>query len=989
MNVKLKVLTAGVLFFTGQALVAQEVKKDTTSTKEKTIDEVVVVAYGRQKKEAVTGSVAQIKATAIRDVSSPNVVQGAIGKVAGVQISSDNGLPGTAPVVRFRGIGSINGSSAPLYVVDGVPFNGDIAAINSADIESMSFLKDASAAALYGSRGANGVVIITTKKGRKGKTRYNLDIKAGIAQRGIPEYDIITSPQEYYEAYHRMLRSGYYDGQTTKNTSSAHTDASNELTSARGNGLSYNITNVAGNQIIGSDGKFNPDAQILYQDNWAKKLFRNGFFQNTYFSGSGGNESTSHFFSLGYESNETYMVNSKFERMTSRLKIDSKAGNRLKFGGNLAYTYMVQNAPDGYDGSSSIANPFSWTRSIAPIYPVYAYKQDGTPSYLSNGDRAYDDGNGTYNGGVTRPYGAIQNPYATALLDVKKNTTNQIYGSAYATFNILKGLDFTYTLTGEFRNYRRGSLDTSLYGDAYGVKGRLTSVSANTFSITNQQVLTYDRRFLENSLGLQAMAGHETMKYDYDYLSVSAQNGLLTSSPYINHYGILNDASGYGVPYSVEGYFGRLNLDYKNKYFVNANIRRDGSSRFHPNNRWGTFFGIGGAWVVSREPFFSKVSWLNNLRLKVSYGEQGNDNLNSGDYASYFATPYVNLFEITKTFDSNNTIISLNQVFKGNPNITWEKNANFNVGFDLDLFNNRWSIEAEYFNRKSYDMLFMKPLPLSEGFKSMPENVGDMVNRGVEVSTKVDVLRSDNFSLSITGNTTYLKNKILRLSQEEVIDSNYLLKAGNTRYTWRLREFVGVNPTTGAALFTYVDPTTGVVSTTEDYSKATLIDTGKSAVPKFYGGFGANIAYKNFDFAVNFSYQFGGWGYDSVWMTSMQGTTGQNFHKDYASTWSYDNTGAQLPVILPGDAKKYYNPSTMGLIKSDYISLQNISMGYTINKDMVNIAGIDNIRVYATADNIYVWSKRRGYDPRQSVSGRSSNNYSPIRTIALGVNVSF
>ncbi|MFB9120314.1 SusC/RagA family TonB-linked outer membrane protein [Bergeyella porcorum] len=984
MNVNLKVLGVGALFFLGGAAVTAQ-KKDTV-IKTKDIEEVtVVVAYGKQTKESLTGSVAQVKSDVLKQVASANVVQGLTGKVAGVQITTNNGLPGTEPTVRFRGIGSINGSSAPLYVVDGVPFNGDIAAINNADIESMSFLKDASAAALYGNRGANGVIIITTKKGRKGKTRYNLDVKSGIAMRGIPEYDIITSPKEYYEAYHRMLKNGYINAGEAVDV--AHTSASNELVSLNNTGLGYNVTNVAGDQIIGADGKFNPNASILYQESWADRLFKKGFYTNTYFSAAGGTDNTSFFYSLGYESNDTYMINSKFEKITARTKVDSKIGEKIKVGANLAYSNILQNAPDGFNGSTSYSNPFQWSRSIAPIYPVYAYTASGAPVYLPNGERAYDDGTGIYNGGMVRPYGSLQNPLATAIHDVKKNVTNQVFAGGYATLNLFRGLDFTYNVTGEFSNLRQHSMDTMLYGDAVGVGGRLYNYNTNIASLTQQQILTYERKF--GGLGVQAMVGHETMNRNIDYISVNFQRGILTSSLASNHYLTLNGAQGRISPYATEGFFGRLNFDYDGKYFINANARRDGSSRFHKDNRWGNFFGLGAAWVVSKENFLKNSTWLNNLKLKASYGEQGNDNLGITYEYYYYNFPYVDQFEVVQTTNAAETTISLSQTYKGNKNITWEKNANLNAGLELGLFNNRLTLDAEYFSRKSTDMLFLKPLPLSQGFESMPENIGDMVNRGVEVTANVAVVRTSDFEFNINANATYLKNEILRLSEPEILNGSYVLKPGNSMYTWRLREFAGVNPTNGAALFTVVNATTGEKTLTETYSEATLLDTGKSAVPKYYGGFGADAKYKNFDFAISFAYQFGGWGQDTMWLNRFSGDAGANFHKDYANTWTKSNTTASLPVLLPGNSKQYYGSSTMALIKSDYISLQNVSFGYTFDRDMMGNLGIDSLRVYAVADNVAVWSKRKGYDPRMSVRGISSSSYSPIRTISLGFNVGF
>ncbi|QTV07035.1 SusC/RagA family TonB-linked outer membrane protein [Faecalibacter bovis] len=942
-----------------------------------TLQEVIVTAYGTQTKESLTGSVGEVKSEELAKVTSGNVVQGMTGKIAGVQIVSNNGLPGTAPNVRFRGIGSINGSSAPLYVVDGVPFNGDVSGINNQDIESISFLKDASAAALYGNRGANGVIIITTKKGVKGKTRYTLDLKSGVAMRGVPEYNISKNAAGYYEDYHRMLKNtSIHNGSSEAD---AHTFASNNLITGS-NGLAYNVTNVANNAIIGADGKFNSNASILYQEDWADFMFKDGgFYTNTYFSANGATDDTSYFFSVGYEKNDTYMVNSTFEKFTGRLKVDNKIGDRIKVGGNLAYTLLLRNMPDGFDGGTSYSNPFQWTRNIAPIYPLYAYDAQGNAVYTSNGDRAYDDGTGVYSPFV-RPYGGMQNPYATALYDVKKSRVNQVFANTYATFNILEGLDFTYSVTGEFANNDWKSLDTSLYGDAVGVNGRVYNSMQNTYSITQQQLLTYKKRI--NDHNFDVLLGHETMDRQVDFLEAHSTNGLLVDSPYLNHYALLRDATGNGTPYATEGFFARFNYDYGNKYYINANVRRDGSSRFHPDNRWGNFFGVGAAWRVSQEAFLKNSKVINELKLKASYGEQGNDNLG-------YNFPYKDLYTIVQTTNAGETAISYNQTFKGNKDITWETNANLNAGIELALFNSRVTVDAEYFLRKSQDMLYMRPLNVSEGFSSYPENIGDMENRGFEVTVNADVIRTKDFRLGVFANVTTLTNEITKLPENNVVSGSYLLREGESMYSWYLREYAGVNQETGAAQFYKVDATTGEKTITENHAEATLQFIGKNAVAKVYGGFGLNMDYKGLDFGVNFAYQAGGWGYDSQYMTLFDGGRGETFHNDYANTWTSENRNAALPVVIADNAKQYYSTSTLGLIKSDYISLQNISLGYTFKKGLVDNLGLTALRVYALADNVWVWSKRKGYDPRMSYTGISDTTYSPIRTISAGVNFAF
>lgn len=936
------------------------------------LKEVIVTAYGVQTKESLTGSVGEVKAKDIANITSMNVVQGMTGKVAGVQISSANGLPGQDPTVRFRGIGSINGSSNPLYVVDGVPFNGSISAINSQDIESMTFLKDASAAALYGSRGANGVIIITTKKGKKGKASYSLDLKTGVASRGVSEYSRINDPLKYYEAYHSMLKNSYIasNGVTPEQ---AGIMASNNLIKSS-NGLGYNITNIANNLLVDPvTGKINANAKVLYQEDWNDYLLKDGFFTNTYFSASGSDDKTSYYFSAGYEKNDSYVVNSGSEKITSRLKLDHKISDRLKVGGNMSYTNMTTRPILGFSGTSEIANPFYWNRFIAPIYPVHQYDASGNVVINPvNGEKVFDSGIENQ-----RPFNTKMNPYATSIYNVRKDKVDQVFANGYATFTIVDGLDFTYNVTGELSNVIRNRMQTPLIGDAESYNGTVSAESQRTFAFTQQQFLTYKKRFGKHNIDI--LLGHETLDRNVENIYALRNNLLIPDSPWVNNAGLLVDGQGYNRAYALEGFLARFNYDFANKYFINANFRRDGSSRFHPDNRWGNFYGVGGAWRVSQEEFLKDSSWLSELKLKASYGEQGNDDLG-------YLFPYLDLYSINATTSGSD--IAFNQTFKGNKDITWEKNANFNAGIDLGLFSNRLRIEAEYFNRKSLDMLYMKPLPASQGFSQVPENIGDMKNEGFEISLGADIIKNSDAILTFNANFTKVENTITYLPTE-VKTASRILRTGGAMYTWYLREFVGVNKETGAAQFVRIDPKTGERTIVENYSLATQQEINKKGYAPYYGGFGLNFDWKGFDLAVNFAYQFGGYGYDSEYMAFFGGRTGYALSSDYNNTWTVNNKDANLPVVIIDNSKNNYSTSTIGLIKSDYLSLENVSLGYTFGENILGDIGVKSLRFYVLGDKLAVWSKRKGYDPRMAMTGISGSTYSMVRTVSAGVNFNF
>lgn len=965
------------------------------------LEEVVVTAYGTQKKSAVTGSIAEIKSEEVAKITTGNVLQGTVGKVAGVQVFNNSGMPGDGPQIRMRGIGSLAASAAPLYVVDGVPFAGDIGMINAQDIESITFLKDASAAALYGNRGANGVIIVTTKKGKDRKTMVTVDSKAGFSTRAVREYDIMTGQQEYYEQYFQTLKNGYMFLNNQSSTVASQNAAAGLINGEFG--LNYNSYNVPNAQLIDPlTGKLNPNAQLKYDEDWSDFLYGDGLFTQTHVSVSGGTDKTSVFFSAGYEKNDGYVVNSGFEKITSRVKVDSEISNAFKMGMNIAYTHSVQDYLDGYTGGSNYSSPFFWTRTIAPIYPFYLYDNDGNAVLDAQGNQVYDDGTalqGTSPNTPTRPYGQLQHPYATAINDIKEYKTDNVFASGYVTAKLFEGMTFTYTVTADLFAFSDRDMDTPLYGDAASeiLQGRISYSSNRRMGFTQQQLLKYNKVFGKH--GFDVLLGHETFDRRNDFVSASRSRLFLPDTPYVNQASVIQGNSGYGDAYAVEGFFAQLNYDYDGKYFVNGSIRRDASSNFHPDNRWGTFFGLGAAWRVSKEAFMQDVSWINDLKLKASYGEQGNDNL-------LITLPYMSLYQLTPTVTNDpNADPIYNPITIGNKEITWETNINFNAGFEASFLNRRLNVDAELFLRRVEDMLYNRELfPSSFAGFTRPENIGDMDNKGIEVTLDADVIKTKDFTLSVNLNATHYKNEVTRLAdgpnegnrQENGI---FIRQEGYSAYDFYMRDFAGVNPATGAAMWW----TDGLgsneipagaqperVMLTEDFAVADRYVIGKTAIPDVFGGFGFNAKYKGIDLGVNFAYQFGGYAYDSNWMNGFAPDPGSNFHHDVASSWTVDNPNASLPISTVGDPRSFYGTSSLGLTKSDYLSIQNISIGYTFGSKFTESLGLSSLRLYALTDNVALWSKRQGFDPRMNgVGGTSDNNYSTLRTTSFGINVQF
>lgn len=1015
-NFKLSVPSGATLNVSSVGYITQKVSIGNSSVlsivlnnEDKSIDEVVVTAYGTQTKESITGSISTLKAADLEQVQSANVVQSLAGKVGGVQIRSTSGQPGAEPSVRFRGLGSISSSNQPLYVVDGVPFNGDIASISAQDIEQMSFLKDASANALYGSRGANGVIIITTKKGKKTDAiDINLDVRGGFNSRATKDYNYITDPSEYYELRWQRLRlGGLVDGKTD---ALARQDASNNLVSD----LGYNIFNVANNQIVDPlTGLLNPNAKVNYSDDWNDHLFGNSYRQEYALNLGYANEKVSTFLSGSYLNDEGYVVNSGFDRLATRANIEFKPYEFVKLGTNVNFSATKAKDPQAGKGTGTYSNLFSWSRNMAPIYPIFARDAQGNKIFNPDGSAMYDWGKGeTINpdgSKANRIYITNMNPYATTLLNDQTNDNKNVSVRSFASFDFLENFNFIYNLGYDYQSGNRFRLTTNVGGDGAPYNGSITNAITNSQTITNQQLLSYNKSFGLHTLGI--MIGHETSNYSNKMLSGSKTNIVIPGQSFISNATKFSSLNGYEDLYKIEGYLSKVNYNYSNKYYVNGSFRRDGSSVFHPDYRWGNFYGLGAAWVVTNEDFFKDVANISNLKLKASYGEQGNDNLFYPNYVtmehrSHFGfgrnyLPYMDQYEITPDAEGNP---SIRQVYTGTKDLKWEVSRNFNAGFELGMFQNRLNIDFEYFNRAVSDMLYNFPQAPSSGIPAISKNIGDMRNRGVEITIDGDVIKTNDWLLNIWANATHYKNKITRLPQP-FVSSVFRFVEGQSAYTYYLREFAGVDPTTGFGMWNKgeVDPNSaisiGEKTTVPTHSSGTQFLSSKTANPDLYGGFGFDLSYKKFSLNAGFAYQIGGYVYDNVYQGlfsegSGMGSSGHNYHKDVYNTWTPENKDAKMPILSSVD-KTQYGTSDMFLISANYLSMENFGLAYDLSGETLTRIGVKNARLSLLGSNLFMISKREGLDPRMTQLGGASNNgltlnsYSLLRSISLGLNVRF
>ncbi|MDE6556011.1 MAG: TonB-dependent receptor [Duncaniella sp.] len=982
------------------------------------LDEVITIAYGTAKRSSFTGSASVLDASQIEAVQVSNPVDALQGKVSGVQLNNASGAPGSAPTIRIRGISSIMAGNSPLIVLDGTPYAGDLNNISSQDIESMTVLKDAASNALYGARGANGVILITTKKGKGNNATVTLDAKWGANSRGTRDYDVVSNPGKYYSLYGRAIGN-------------AQQDAMARLGAANDNLISeliYNVYTVPeGESLLVGDYEINPNASLgalnvykgqefwLQPDDWTDEAYRTSLRQEYNLSVSQATDKGSFYVSGSYLNNEGIVQNSGFERFTGRMTGDLMAKPWLKIGANMSYTHFSSKAlgDDGEDASSG--NIFAVANQIAPIYPLYVRDGQGNIMVDRYGNQMMDYGDPSLAGnmGLKRPVYAGANPIMSSRLDTNNAEGNAFSASGYAEIRFLKDFKFTTNNSVDVDETRINDVTNPWYGMYASSNGMVTVQHSRSINYTFQQLLNWAHSFGDHNVS--ALLGHENY-WDKTYMLYANSTNMIDPKNHELAGAIIaGNNSSYTTDYDTEGWFGRANYDYDGKYFVSASYRRDGSSRFHPDHRWGNFWSAGGAWIISKENFF-QAPWVDMLKIKASYGEQGNDNI--GNYR------YTNTYTI---FNANGYPATLPSTM-GNKDITWEKGGNFNAGVDFAFWNERLSGTVEAFVRKTSDMLFSFPLPPSYGFTSYYANVGDMKNTGFEIDLHGDIIRTKNFTWSANANFTFYKNKITYLPEPrktQVVDGvrgfssgNMFYGEGSSIYTFRLKKYAGVfyDPDlTGEEAFKqngqpmwwvkrFKDADGNVVAensdkiasveeyTTTNYSEGSFYLCG-TALPWGYGGFGTSFNFFGVDASIDFMYQLGGQVYDSdyasLMASPMTGQGGRAMHKDLYNSWSEENLTSDIPRFRLGDQFTAAS-SDRFLTSASYLAIRNVNVGYTLPAKFTKKFQVDKIRFYFSGDNLCVWSKRKGLDPRQSISGASTNAYyATIRTLTGRVKINY
>jgi TonB-linked SusC/RagA family outer membrane protein len=896
------------------------------------VDEVVVVAYGTQRKEAKTGSVATVTNEQLADVPAASFDKALSGKMAGVSVTGTSGQPGAASQIRIRGTSSINAGNEPLYVIDGVPvMSGDqsyftntsnaLSMLNPNDIESVTVLKDAAAASVYGSRAANGVILITTKNGSAGKTVFTARAKYGFSQLANDNNYGTMKPEQLWTYMRTAVRNAGYDPDDPSNGS-------------------YYVPKELLNRPL---------------TNWMDVFTKNGKNQEYEFSANGGDEKTRFFTSASYQNTEGVFYGVDFEKMQFRANLDHQVNEKLSLGSRINAAYMESN--DVAMQSLYYANPVFAGMLILPWTPLYGE-------------------NGLYN--LDIPENANTNPRATAEYDDQWSKQYRFLGTMYLQYEPIKDLVIKTNNSAEITS-EEGRRYWSPEADYYNTDGTLQSSTALFRQLTTTNTITYNKTFNEVH-NTRILAGQEATKQDYwSYYLYSPH--VDPDIPYPTTSTSDADEGDYDTyTWTLMSYFGILDYNYDGKYYLQASVRADGSSRFGANTRWGTFYSVGASWNLHRESFMESVSWVNLLKVRGSYGINGNNNIgNYEQFGVYSPVQY-------------NGISGLAPNRPANPDLSWEINTAYNGGVDFVLWD-RVTGSLDYYYRLTSDMLLDTPLSETSGFSSIRKNIGEMSNEGVEAQIDVAVLNGA-VKWNVGGNISHNKTKILELgdpnvTDEEFIDPNnsrILYKEGRTLFTYYLYEYAGVNPVNGEALWYDEDG-----RMTNDYNKARRIYAG-SPEPKFYGGVTSDLSWKGLALNLVLEYKTG----NQVLIEENRYVTsdGYNWNSNQGNTglgyWTTPGQITSVPKPIANNASNSsYFRNTRWMQNGDYLRVKNVTLSYSLPKKWMTTAGLDKVRIYASGLNVYTFHDVDYWDPERGVQGGGFGIYPMTKTVIMGVDITF
>jgi TonB-linked SusC/RagA family outer membrane protein len=944
---------------------------------EKQLEAVVVVAYGIQKRKEITSAISTVNAEAIRSQQVTTVAQALQGTASGVVVVNSSGQPGSNPVIRIRGIASVNAAADPLIVLDGIPYQGNLNMISPTDIDNFSVLKDATATVLYGSRAANGVILINTKSGKRNAVPViNVTAVRGYSSRAVPEYPFLNTRQ-HFELGWEALRNHYG---TDPNAAQRATE--NLVRSA----FHYNPYGTIPNPVD-TTGKLVAGATPLWNTDWVKELQRESARRTNVNLGiSGGTDKTRYFIGGEYLNQEGYVITSKYERVSARFNFTSDLKDWLQLGIRSSIVSSNQNYPD--EGSNSYTDVILYSRTLSSVFPLYKRGESGELLLDAKGQPIFDYGVGdpsrTVN--VNRLVLTNSNDVATTYLDKKLSKRLLVNLNTYADIKLAKGLSFRSSFGIDRYTSNSSEHDNKDFGFAVNVGGRTTRTSNLTTSWTWNNLLSYQHNFGDHNLNL--MASYEAFDY-----KLEAFSGSKTGFPF----GGLDELSNAATNESLYGsttsetllsYLARAKYDYKGKYFAEFAARRDGSSRFAPNQRYGFFPAGGVSWLLSQENFLKGSSHIDMLKIRASYGIVGNNQL-----VSYF--PYLGTFA-TGYDELTNPGLYFDQL--ANENIRWERQGNTNVGVDFEGFNSRLTASLDLFNKSSIDLLFNLPLVYSGGIGTIAYNIGKIENKGVELSLGYDILKTRDLTWNISLNATWLKNTIRKLTDRDTLapSGNQRLTVGHSRYEFYLADWAGVDPADGKPMW-YVDelgnngqPTGKRITTKVAGEAANGRKYFGSGIPKFTGGLSQRLSYRHFDVNLLLNYAFGGKYYDNNYVSLMHGFFagyGAQLHTDILDRWQKPGDITNVPSLNP-DNGDVSTPSNNYLFSGDYVRLRNVTLGYSVQ--LPNQQVIRSVRFFIQGDNLLTWDKlKKGSDPEANIDGNSNGNSNVYKTISGGLELTF
>ncbi len=930
---------------------------------------LIQVPYGTANRSTYTGSVGVVKAKMIEQSQVSNVSKVLEGTVAGLQSFSESGQPGSEATIRIRGVGSVNASSDPLYVVDGVPYEGGLSAIASSDIASITVLKDATAATLYGSRAANGVIMITTKQGRRDTDpAIEISAKYGVSSRARADYKQLDT-NRYFELFWEAIRNGQMDN-ANMSSQEAAAYASKNIVGMIG----INPYGISNTEPIGLDGKLKSGLQTLWNDDWVDALAQSAHYTDLNLRVSGGGKNAQYYISGGYLNDQGAILKSGFKRFSLRSNLVVDVKDWLELGLNASGAHSIQDYPQQDD--SAVENVVGFARGIPSFYPVYE-RDLNTGAYLLDpltGNRIFDYGN--YRATSYARYNLL------GSLPYDKNQIKRDVATirTYAQVSFLEHLKLKTSLNVDYNSrYKHDYQNPEFGANAAANGGSVTKQNDRNVSMTFNNVLNY-KLDIDDFNALSLMAGQEYYQFQKSYFGGTRQQIIENGFYEPDAASVLVDFYGKSDEYKMLSFFGNAQYSFDNKYFFSGSFRRDGSSRFY--NKWGDFWSVGASWRVIDEVFMDKLrnSWLSNLMLKASYGAQGNDNI-----AAYYA--YQALYVINNNLGEPGLVTSRLDTKK----LSWETNLNSNLGFDFGFLENRITGTFEYFERNSKDLLFNRALAPSLGFTSISENVGKVKNYGLELSLEGTPILKDDWKWTLGLNATTYKNKIVALPASEMWSADGTKKwvEGGSLYDFYLIEWAGVNPENGNPQWYRFDEQ-GTRIITEDYSETKDSDRVKqgSSLPKLTGGFQTNVTYKGWELTANFTYTLGGKIYNRDKLGLMHlGSAGRTWSADMEERWTPENPNANIPRLTTDPKSSWTNQSDRFLVDRSFLKLKNITLSYNFPQQWLQKIDLKAASVYVQAENLFTWTKEQGMDPEQTFNGTTYYRYPAMKTISFGINL--